>query len=145
MYVRDEGSAFDAPIEVVWNYLMDSGGRHAAAHQASARFRATKEISKNSSEATGDRMIDGRWSKFVARSTDFAPLAVVNEELEGDLAGSKFVLVYTPQRQRTRVAMYGDFQSETIPRVRLERVVLDLFATSYNEDVPGLAAFQRGP
>jgi hypothetical protein len=141
VYVRDEGSVFEEPIDTVWRYLLEGGEQHTAAHQESSRFLNAKVISPNCAELTAERRIDGRWSRFVSRTTHYAPLAVANEELEGDLAGSKFVLVFTPQRRRTRVDMFGDFHSETIPANRLERVVLGWFEGSFNEDVPALKSF----
>ena len=42
------------------------------------------------------------------------PVSVVTEWLEGVLAGSKLVYVYSPQGNKTRIDVYGDFTSRTL-------------------------------
>jgi hypothetical protein len=143
VYIRDEGSVYDAPIDVVWKYLLEGGPTHVAAHQASARFLDGRQVTPSTSIATVERLIDGRWSRFVARSTDYPPLAIVNEELEGPFAGSKFAIIYTPEGHRTRVDAFGFWTSESMSSPEVERVVRGLFEASFNEDAPAVKAFAK--
>jgi hypothetical protein len=141
IYIHDEGSVYDAPIDVVWDYLMHAGEDHVKAHASSAHFFEVKELSKTSAIVTAERKINGRWSRFVTRSTDYPSLGIVNEELEGDFAGSKFMVIYTPDGNKTRVEAYGELKSDTIPQSEIEQVFLKLLESSFNEDVPALKAF----
>ena len=126
---------------MVWKYLSEAGEAHARAHSASARFLGAQELAKNVVVVTAERKIAGRWSRFVTRSTEYAPLAVVNEELEGDFAGSKFVVVYTPHGHQTRVDLFGEFRSATIPSRQVEPLVRGLFQAAYEDDVPAVREF----
>ncbi len=45
------------------------------------------------------------------------PVSTVTEWLEGPLAGSKFVYVYSPQGNKAQIDVYGEFTSKTLPRL----------------------------
>ena len=139
VHVRDEGSTFDAPVNVVWEYL-NSGPPHAAAHKL-IRNRTQQPAGENAIMATMERNWEGQWVKVVSRMTRLAPLGVAQEFLEGPFAGSKAVLVYSPQGKKTRVDVYGEFVSPTIPEKDVEKAALKWLAQSYDEDVPAVRAF----
>ena len=139
VHVRDEGAAFDAPVEVVWEYL-NSGPTHQEAHR-SIRNRTTQPVGENAIIATMERKWNGEWVKVVSRMTRLPPLGIVQEFLEGPLAGSKAVLVYAPLGKQTRVDVYGEFTSPTIPERDIEKAALKWLAQSYDEDAPAVKAF----
>ncbi len=139
VHVRDEGATFDAPIEVVWEFL-NSGPTHGQAHK-SIRNRTTQPAGENQIIATMERNWEGEWVKVVSRMTRLPPLGLVQEFLEGPLAGSKAVLVYTPQGKKTRVDVFGEFTSPTIPAKDVEKAALKWLAESYDEDAPAIKAF----
>lgn len=139
VHVRDEGATFDAPVNVVWEYL-NSGPTHGQAHK-SIRNRTTQPAGENALIATMERNWNGEWVKVVSRMTRLPPLGLVQEFLEGPFAGSKAVLVYTPQGTKTRVDVYGEFTSPTIPAKDVEKAALRWLAESYDEDAPAVRAF----
>jgi len=139
VHVRDEGATFDAPVAVVWEYL-NSGPTHQAAHK-SIRNRTTQSLGENAMIATMERNWRGDWVKVVSRMTRLPPLGIVQEFLEGPFAGSKAVLVYTPQGAQTRVDVYGEFTSPTIPPAEVKNAALAWLAESYDEDAPAVRVF----
>lgn len=142
VHVRDEGAFFDAPVNVVWEYL-NSGPTHAEAHKT-IRNRVAQPAGENAQIATMERNWNGQWIKVVSRMTRLPPLGMVQEFLEGPFAGSKAVLVYTPQGSRTRVDVYGEFTSPTIPEHEIEKAALKWLAVSFDEDAPAVKAFAAG-
>lgn len=139
VHVRDEGATFDAPVEVVWEFL-NSGPTHGAAHK-SIRNRTTQPAGENALIATMERNWNGQWVKVVSRMTRLPPLGIVQEFLEGPFAGSKAVLVYTPLGKKTRVDVYGEFTSPTIPEKDVEKAALRWLEVSYDEDAPAVRAY----
>ena len=139
VHVRDEGAAFDAPVGVVWEYL-NSGPTHGQAH-TTIRNRTTQPAGENSMIATMERNWEGKWVKVVSRITRLPPLGMIQEFLEGPFAGSKAVLVYSPLGKKTRVDVYGEFTSSTIPENEIEGAALKWLAQSYDEDAPAVRSF----
>ena len=114
VFVRDEGSVYNAPLEVVWRFL-SSDVQHSSAH--GHRNVAGKELSGNSGEYSWDQEFEGAGQRFGMRWTAFPPFGIAYEVLEGPFAGSKFFVYYRPRGNKTRVTMVGDFVSPTIPPV----------------------------
>ncbi len=139
VHVRDEGATFDAPVDVVWQY-MNSGPTHGEAHKT-VRNRTTQPAGENAMIATMERSWNGHWIKVVSRMSLLKPLGIVQEFLEGPFAGSKAVMVYSPQGKKTRVDVYGEFTSPTIPEKDVEKAALKWLAQSYDEDAPAVRAF----
>lgn len=138
VYFEDTGAYFDAPIDFVWKYLVSPD--HGPAHRGSARNFEIREQAGAAPLIAAERKLDGRWSPFVSTSADYPPLCVCNREVEGDFAGSQFVIVYKPEGERTRVDVYGDVQSKRFPPAEAKRKFLALLAGAYEDD---LAAIRR--
>jgi hypothetical protein len=130
---EDRGAIIDAPIARVWDYL--NSVDHGAAHAGNARHFEVRETVGPTSLIAAERKLRGTWSVFVSRSSDFPPLCIVNEEVEGDFAGTRFVVVYTPEGNVTRVDVYGDIQSKVFPPSEAKRIFLDLLQGAYEEDL----------
>ncbi len=139
VFVRDEGATFDAPVDVVWQYL-NSGPAHMQAHKL-IRNRTAQPAGENAMLVTMERNWNGAWTKVVSRMSVLRPLGIVQEFLEGPFAGSKAFMVYTPKGKTTRVDVYGEFTSPTIPEAQVEKAALKWLAESYDEDAPALRAF----
>jgi hypothetical protein len=140
-YFEDTGTILDASIEQVWEYLASE--RHAPAHAGSARNFEVRETVGSTSVIWGERLVDGQWKPFLTRSTDFPPFCVCNEEVEGDFAGSKFVLLYRPQGKVTLVDVYGDIQARTLPPAEAHRRFLATLQAAYEEDAAALREFRH--
>lgn len=138
--VRDEGADYDAPLESVCDYLLKVGAAHGRAHAQSlqsVKVRATPCGPVVSCEVVRG----GESRKIIARSTDYPPLAVVNEEVGGDYAGSRLVFVYTPVGRRTRVDVFARMVSTKFSKLELERQTREVLASPVSEDVAALRAY----
>lgn len=142
VFVRDEGSVYNAPVEVVWKFL-SSDAQHSRAH--AHRNAVGKELSGNSGEYSWDQDFEGKSERFTMRWTAFPPFGLAYEVLEGPYVGSKFFVYYRPRGAKTRVTIVGDFVSPSIPPVRLEPSVLAFFAREFEQDSPVIAAMGTAP
>lgn len=60
VFIEDRGSVFDAPLEIVWQYLFD-GEAHDKVHK-STRNSSFKPISKTSFVYSAERNFNGAFS-----------------------------------------------------------------------------------
>ncbi len=144
--IYDDGSEYDAPIDLVWEYLAAEDG-HWGAHPDTRSFEV-KELSDTSFLLTMEQKYGARWFKGTGRVTIVRPLGVVSETLEGHLAGSKYFQFYTPKGDRTAVTLVGDFTSTEFPEEQLKPMIYGIFAQFFEEDQERLRAYrlkkQRG-
>ncbi len=136
-YFEDVGTVIYAPIEFIWAYLVSP--HHAPAHAKSARGFTVRETAGATSVVASERRLGGRWSPVVSRTTDFPPFCVLNEEIEGEFQGSKFVLVYRPSGTKTRIDVYGDVQSRGSEPAEARRTFLRMLGQAYREDAAVIA------
>jgi uncharacterized membrane protein len=141
VFFEDHGTLINAPIEVVWEYWATE--EHQRAHVGTLRHVQVEALSPWTSLVTAERSHKGRWSKFVTRSTVFAPVAIANEEIEGLFAGSKFIMLYSPHGRQTRVDVIGELQSPTFPEKEISREFEAALGASYDEDTPHVEAFAK--
>lgn len=139
VHLKDEGSVFDAPIEVVWKYLQ-SEQDHGPSHKGRRNF-SRKELGPGAVELSWEQEIDGKWVKSANRLTFLPPVGFSVEPLEGPLAGSKFINYYTPRGNKTEVTVVGEYTSKVIPAAQLEQAVLTNNEKVFKEDTEGLRAF----
>lgn len=139
VHIKDEGSVFEAPVDVVWKYLQ-SEIDHGAAHKGRRNF-ARKEIAPNMLELSWEQEADGKWVKSANRLTFLPPVGFSVEPLEGPLAGSKFYNFYTPKGNHTEVTVVGEYTSEMIPAAKLHEAVMANNEKVFKEDTEGLRAF----
>jgi hypothetical protein len=132
MYFDDKGAIIDAPLDYVWQYLLSE--QHGPAHARSARNFELKETVGATNLIAAERNVRGNWSTFLSKSTDYPPLCIVNEEVEGEFAGTKFVVVYTPEGNVTRVDVYGDVRSAVYPPARARELFLEMLQGAYEDD-----------
>jgi len=136
-----EGSKFDAPLEVLWKYLQHPEA-HGSAHKGS-RNRAMKPLTDNSFIVSWEQNMNGQWVKIANKITVFPPLGMAIEATEGPMAGSKMFNVYTPHGNKTEVAIFGDMQSATVPAAQLEPMVRGAWEMAFNEDSAGIREFTK--
>jgi hypothetical protein len=139
VHIKDEGSVFDAPVEVVWKYLQ-SEQEHGDSHKGRRNF-SRKEISPTTVELAWEQEMDGKWVRSANRLTMLPPVGFSVEPLEGPLAGSKFYNYYTPKGHKTEVTVVGEYTSKVIPAGQLEQAVLANNEKVFKEDTEGLRAF----
>ena len=127
VYLTDEGSLFDAPLEVVWEYLLE-GKAHDGVHK-STRNGKFEPVTHSTFLYHSERQVNGSWEPESIRISVF---------LKGPFEGSKMVYVYKPRGKKTEIAVYGDFRSTSIPDAQLEGAVRTMLATEFEEDAPAI-------
>ena len=143
-YFEDRGSVYDAPIEVLWDFMEKDEEFHPKAHTAGLRNFEAKDISEVTRLVRCEvRGGIGQWRKMVARITSIRPAVRINEELEGPYAGSKTVYLYSPRGRKTAVDVLFYMRSSELTPEEIRRDRLTTHARSYTEDVPYLRRFVR--
>src|SRR5208283_5861622 len=97
VFIIDEGSVFNAPLEKVWK-LNASEGEHN--HASLKNLRGGQE-GDHPTLMYETAMPDGSWVKHKIRLSLFPPLGIVFETIEGPLSGSKSIQYYTPKGDKT--------------------------------------------
>ncbi len=136
-----EGSKFDAPLDVLWKYLQDPTA-HGGAHKNS-RNRGMKPETPTSFVVSWEQNMNGNWVKIANRITVFPPLGMAIEAIEGPMAGSKMFNVYTSRGNKTEVAIFGDMQASGMPPAQLEPIVRGAWEMAFNEDSAGIREFTK--
>ncbi len=131
VFVRDEGSVFDAPLEVVWDFF-GSGPEHSRAHRH--RNVARERLSERSGSYTWEQDFRGAPTCFDMRWTSFPPVGLGYDVVGGPFVGSTFFLYYTPQGDRTGVAVVGEFVSPTLPASEVAAAVDEFFSLEFAQD-----------
>ncbi|MDE1820042.1 MAG: hypothetical protein KGJ23_04050 [Euryarchaeota archaeon] len=138
VYLKDEGSEFEAPVDFVWKYIFGGEG-HDAAHKTT-RNPKFKKVSEITIEYGSERLLRGKWAPDRMRITMVPPISVTTEWLDGVLAGSKFVYVYKPQGEKTRIDVYGEFTSPTLPPEGVEAAAREFLESEFRDDAPAVKA-----
>jgi hypothetical protein len=137
VYFEDKGSVFDAPIDVVWDYIMSENEYHSRAHKGSLRNLKWEKLNEITSIGSCEVMRGGQWSKMKSRDTTIAPLVRIHEELEGPYAGQKMVLLYIPKGSRTEIDVF------VLTPTEVEKETRSTLAKTFLEDAPMVRAFAR--
>jgi hypothetical protein len=138
-----EGSKFDAPLDLVWKYLQ-SPEAHGGAHRNS-RNRTMKPVSETSFIVSWEQNMNGTWVKVANKITVYPPLGMAAEAVEGPMTGSKMFTVYTPHGPKTEVSVFGDMQASGIPPAQLEAMVRGAWEMAFDEDSAGIREFAKNP
>ena len=138
VYLEDEGSEFEAPIDVVWKYIFGGEG-HDKSHKTT-RNSKFKKVSDITIEYGSERLLRGKWAPDRMRITMVSPISVTTEWLDGVLAGSKFVYVYRPQGEKTRIDVYGEFTSPTLSPEEVEAAAREFLESEFRDDAPAVKA-----
>jgi hypothetical protein len=143
VFVRDEGSRFDAPIDRVWEYIFGGEG-HDVSHKTTRGGRM-KALVKDPFvlRYRAERKYGSQWIRETMRITFFPPVATVQELLDGPLKGSRWTYVYTPKGRKTQIDVFGEFRSKKYPEGALKRVALKFLANEFAEDAPAVRALAR--
>lgn len=137
VFVRDEGSLFEAPLDVVWEFV-SSGDGHSSAHRHRKVDR--RPLPGNSGQYSWEQEFDGAPTRFVMRWTAFPPVGIAYDVLEGPFTGSRFFLYYTPLGPRTGVTIVGEFCSPTLPVEEIPPAVDRFFALEFEQDHAAIRA-----
>jgi hypothetical protein len=140
VYFEDLGSTLDIPLEEMESF-MDSS-EHSSIHSKDVRNFAVAETAGPTIVLTFERMIDGHWKPSRSRVTSFPPYCRFIEEIEGDFAGSRFVVVHRPDGAKTRVDLFGDIQCKGKSPEQIRKYWQSTLDKAYDEDMAALQKFQ---
>jgi hypothetical protein len=103
VFILDEGSEFDAPIDKIWKYLSSEDHVHTSIKILNS------ETFGNVATVTYEGNMMGKTVVMKVRNTVFPPIGRVQEYLEGPMQGSKAFLYYIPKGNKTGVTVVGDY------------------------------------
>ncbi|MCI4352371.1 MAG: hypothetical protein L3K14_03165 [Thermoplasmata archaeon] len=141
-YVEDRGAVYDAPLEIVWDFMGDETF-HPQAHTADVRNFREKALSEVTTLLSYERRNGSRWEKMVCRMTSIRPAVRIQEDLNGPYAGSRTVFLYTPRGDRTVVDVFGFVQSSELAPAEIKRDRKKTWAKAYTEDLPYFRRFAK--
>jgi hypothetical protein len=130
VYILDEGSEFDAPLERIWKYLQsDEEHEHKAMKPISMEMQGENTFVLEN-EVTMPNVPPVR-NKI--KMTMYPPFGFVQEYLDGPLAGSKAFQYYTPKESKTGVTVVGNFVAQ-MDDDSIRKTVLQVLDIAFNED-----------
>lgn len=128
VYIIDEGSVFDMPIDKIWQYLQSQEHNHPSFKMIA------REAAGNTVTLTSERVIMGKAARVKVRNTLFPPFGMVQEHLEGPMAGSRAFQFYIPKGKKTGVTVVGDYVIKGLDDEATRKVVLDHAQKIFDED-----------
>lgn len=136
VYLIDEGSEFDAPVDKVWKYLQ------AESHNHPSMKMLSREMAGNIVTITAERTIMGKPTKTKMKITLYPPFGMVQEHLEGPTAGSRAFQFYTPKGNKTGVTIVGDFTIPGLDEKATKDAVMAQLQITFDEDNANLKTFK---
>jgi len=128
VYIVDEGSEIDMPLEKLWEYLPSDSHKHSAKV-------ISREVQGNVLTLTSERDVDGKAVRSKLRMTMYPPLGVAQEHLEGPTAGSKVFTFYTRKGDKTSITVVGEYKLAGASDEAAKMMVMQMLERSFNEDL----------
>jgi len=129
VYILDEGSIFDAPIDKIWKYLPSDNHRHN-----SLKLISREMVNNNAVVITAERNIMGKMARTVIKNTLYPPFGFVQEHLEGPTAGSRAFVYYTPKGNKTGITIVGDFVLSGMDEKTTRDAIMAELQVTFDED-----------
>jgi len=129
VYILDEGSVFDAPIDKIWKYLPSDNHRHN-----SLKLISREMVNNNAVVITAERNIMGKMVRTKIKNTLYPPFGFVQEHLEGPTAGSKAFVYYVPKGNKTAITIVGDFVLSGMDEKTTRDAVMAQLQVVFDED-----------
>jgi hypothetical protein len=133
VFIVDEGSHFEAPINKVVKLLQSHMTDSAAIHP-NVKNLQLERVSEHIVIGSAENEVQGRMVSIKSRYTMFLPLGVAIEQLEGPMAGSKYFFYYIPKGDRTGVTAVGEFKSPIMSDEQLKQAVNVYLERAFKED-----------
>ena len=127
VYIVDEGSEIDMPLEKLWEYLPSDSHKHSAKV-------ISREVQGNVLTLTSERDVDGKAVRSKLRMTMYPPLGVAQEHLEGPTAGSKVFTFYTRKGDKTSITVVGEYKLAGASDEAAKMMVMQMLERSFDED-----------
>ncbi len=136
VYILDEGSEFDAPIDKVWKYLSSQDHVHQSVKMLN------RELTGNSVTLTSERNVMGKTVVVKIRNTLYPPFGFVQEFLEGPMQGSRAFEYYIPKGSKTGVTVVGDYLMPGVSDQAIRDAISAQSEKSFEEDNANLKALK---
>jgi hypothetical protein len=131
VYVLDEGSEFDAPLERIWKYLR-SGEEHE--HKA-IKVVGIEMQGENVVVETMDLFLENvPASRHKIKMTTHPPFGLVMEYIEGPMTGTRAFQYYIPRGNKTGVTVVGDYVAKGMDDESVKQMALRFLDVAFNED-----------
>jgi hypothetical protein len=135
VYIVDEGSELDMPLEKLWEYLPSESHKHSAKV-------ISRELQGNVLTLVSERDVDGKAVRSKLRITMYPPLGVAQEHLEGPTAGSKVFTYYTRKGDKTSITVVGDYKMAGANDEGTKKAVMQMLGWSFDEDVANIKSMK---
>lgn len=136
--VVDDESRFEAPVDRVWALIRAHRDDMPSIHPTVRDVRV-EQVAERIGVATWSMEFDGVRVRMKSRVVHVPPLGKLIEYLDGPLAGSIEITYLTPEGDRTRIAVVGDYRSPTLDDAALVDAVNRFHALEFDEDARYLA------
>lgn len=143
VYFEDRGTVYDAPLDVVWDFVLKDETYHPKAHTSDVQNFRAKELSEVTTLLRYEALEAGQWRERACRMTVVPPAVRVQEDLKGPYSGSIKVFVYTPRGSRTAVDVLCWMRSTELSPKQIEAETLRVFAKAFREDLPWFRKYVR--
>jgi hypothetical protein len=140
VYVEDMDTTLEIPMDELERLL--ESDEHSSAHSDDVRNFEVLETTGPTVVLTYERKLDGQWKRSGTRVTSFPPYCRWIEEIEGDFAGSRFVVIHRPDGAKTRVDVFGDIQCKGRSPEQIRTLWLDTLVKAHAEDLAALRKFR---
>lgn len=129
VYILDEGSVFDAPIDRIWKYLPSDGHRHN-----SLKLISREMMDGNAVVITAERNLLGKMVRTKIKNTLYPPFGFVQEHLGGPTAGSRAFVYYIPKGDKTGITIVGEFVLSGMDEKTTREAVMAQLQLTFDED-----------
>jgi hypothetical protein len=140
VFIIDEGSVFDSPLDKIWRYMETADGDehvHRSMTNVQMEMEGDNPVMTFETPAPG-----GMKATNKMRITMFVPVGILMEYLEGPLAGSKVMQYYKPMGNRTGITVVGEYTSKMMQGDQLKGMVMQNLEQAFNEDQANLLKFK---
>lgn len=131
---RSEG-VFEAPLEKIWRLLQEehSPERVVKTHPV---FQSARNLEEKGNTILREEVVKGPAGPYTerVRFTFNPPKGFDMEWVSGPLAGSRATHTYTPQGNRTKVEVTGEFRIQGMDEKSTYRMIDDFMNRVFEED-----------
>lgn len=136
VYILDEGSVFDAPIDMIWKYISSQNHAHPSIKLLN------RELTGNVVTLTSERNFMGKSVVVKVRNTLYPPFGMVQEFLEGPTKGSRAFQYYIPKGNKTGVTVVGDYVVDGLSEKAIRDIISSQAQKTFDEDNANLRAMK---
>lgn len=136
VFILDEGSVFDAPLEKIWKLNL-SPTEHR--HPSMKNMKVERTTDPSTYLATWEIEALGSTYRVKAKFVYFPPIGFAMDYLEGPLAGSKEFQYYIPMGSKTGITCVGEFKAAGFSDEQLRAAAMESYEKVFREDQENLS------